>query len=88
MGQTNDGLIKLFSFIGHLIFNSQKPVFSETLLSVSNLCELNAERLIFSLFPNFTRSLIINPAAGACIKPVPENPAAVNSPGFSSSIIG
>ena len=25
---------------------------------------------------------MINSAAGACIKPVPEKPAAVNSPGF------
>ena len=57
----------------------QIPVFSKTVLGISNLCELKAARFIFSLFPNFTRSLMINPVAGACINPVPEKPAAVKS---------
>ena len=66
----------------------QNLVFSKTVLGVSNLCEMTAVRFIFSLFPNFTRSLMINPAACACIKPVPEKPAAVKSRGSRSSTTG
>ena len=57
----------------------QNPVFSKMFFGVSKLCKLRAVRFIFSLFPNFTRSLMINPAAGAFTRPVPEKPAAVKN---------